>query len=207
MKKNIIFTIFGVFLASAISVSAYTFTETIRYGTTNSSDVYQLQEKLIAEGYLQGTPNGNVYSTTSAAIKKYQKAKGLYADGIVGAKTRAVLNTGNSNNTQITQTNNNTSITSAPLHLSNLMSTTWQPLCNGNSTTECLSPTTGYSQLPAEAQWLIWAEKGTFDDSVRKILDVKIANCASHTGCVITHTYPETYLCRNSSTYTAGPCA
>ena len=51
-----------------------------------------LQTYLIAEGYLQGTPNGSFYTATQAAVKKFQKAYGLPETGVVGIQTRAVLN-------------------------------------------------------------------------------------------------------------------
>jgi hypothetical protein len=205
MKKNILLSIIGIFIASTISVQAYNFTETIRYGTTNSKDVYALQKKLIEKGYLHGTPNGSVYRTTFNAIKKFQKAYGLYPDGIVGPKTRAVLNSvfSQSNNTTV---NTNNAINNMPPALQSLTEELWEPLCNGEDSTECVNPTIGFSSLPREGQWLIWAEEGTFDDSIIKTLDVRIANCLDHESCSVSFTYPETHVCRNTETYTTGTC-
>ena len=52
-------------------------------------EVKALQILLIGYGYKCGSAgaDGDFGSGTLAAVKKYQKAKGLTADGIVGAKT------------------------------------------------------------------------------------------------------------------------
>ncbi len=129
---------------------------------------------------------------------------GLFADGIVGAKTRAALNkvsiSANLTNSIITPING------MLLHLQILAEELWEPLCNGAGSTECINPTIGFSQLPQEAQSLIWAEEGTFDDSVSKTLDVRLANCQSAEACVVNFTYPETHVCRYQTIYTSEPC-
>lgn len=63
----------------------------LRYGA-HGSDVVALQRFLIAEGYLQGQATGNFYSQTLAAVKTFQKARGLPATGFVGPQTRAAIN-------------------------------------------------------------------------------------------------------------------
>ena len=50
-------------------------------------DVYWLQCKLRDLGYYTGTVTGSYYSGTAAAVKAFQKANGLSADGIAGKKT------------------------------------------------------------------------------------------------------------------------
>jgi len=53
-------------------------------------DVRQLQQALIAAGFtLQA--DGVFGEGTAEAVKKFQKEKGLPADGIAGAKTLATL--------------------------------------------------------------------------------------------------------------------
>src|SRR3989344_6239926 len=86
------------------NTQVFTFTQTLRYGMTNNTEVIELQRFLIAKGYLQGTPNGMIYQDTQNAIKRFQTAYGLTADGIVGRKTRMVLNTMQSNSVSNNET-------------------------------------------------------------------------------------------------------
>lgn len=68
------------------------FTQELKYGMDGNAQITILQTYLIANGYLQGTPNGSFYTATQAAVKKFQKAKGLPETGIVDLQTRVVLN-------------------------------------------------------------------------------------------------------------------
>jgi len=200
---------------------AYTFTETIRFGATNSQDVFNLQEKLIDEGYLNGTPNGSVFATTSEAIKKFQRANGLNPDGVVGPITRAVLNRSSgvmsttvvnkSNSTSLPTTNNSLAQSAVvnqnvnqnqtlPGNLQVYIDAEWQPLCNGGSS-ECIDPIINALPLIPEALWLVSAETGTFDDSVIRYLDVQIVACASDSGCSEKHEYDQLKRCRNHDNY------
>ena len=65
----------------------------IKTGSTGSS-VSGLQTQLNSLGYKAGAVDGINGSNTSAAIKAFQSANGLVADGIVGAKTLAALSSG-----------------------------------------------------------------------------------------------------------------
>ncbi len=69
-----------------------TFTQDLKYGMDNNEQIRALQTYLIANGYLQGTPNGSFYTATQAAVKKFQVAKGLPETGVVDLQTRVVLN-------------------------------------------------------------------------------------------------------------------
>lgn len=64
-------------------------------GTLRSGDkgtaVKTLQKKLIELGYLKGSADGVYGPMTVAAVKAYQRAKNLTADGVAGAKTLASL--------------------------------------------------------------------------------------------------------------------
>ena len=51
------------------------------------SDVVKLQKALVILGYLSGKCDGIYGGQTTAAVKKYQRAKGLTADGIAGNGT------------------------------------------------------------------------------------------------------------------------
>lgn len=68
------------------------FTQELKYGMENNDQVTKMQVYLIALGYLNGTPNGDFYSYTLAAVKKFQRVRGLPETGIVDAQTRAALN-------------------------------------------------------------------------------------------------------------------
>ena len=51
------------------------------------ADVKQLQETLNGLGYNCGKVDGDFGKNTEKGVKKFQKARGLYADGIVGKNT------------------------------------------------------------------------------------------------------------------------
>ena len=57
--------------------------------------VVTLQKRLRELGYLTDTADGIFGDTTEEAIKKFQKAVGLAADGVAGATTQAKLNASN----------------------------------------------------------------------------------------------------------------
>ena len=57
----------------------------------SGSDVAQLQEALIQLGYLSGKADGNYGAKTVEAVKAFQKANGLTADGTAGEQTQRAL--------------------------------------------------------------------------------------------------------------------
>lgn len=75
----------------------------IGYGSSGD-DVKQLQKQLNSNGY-QLDVDGNFGPKTQAAVKSYQKAKGLTVDGVVGKNTWGALNT-NTAGTTNTQAEN-----------------------------------------------------------------------------------------------------
>ena len=66
-------------------------TALIRLGDRNES-VQIMQQTLIRLGYLTGTADGIFGNQTLRALKEFQKANALYADGVAGSKTIAALN-------------------------------------------------------------------------------------------------------------------
>jgi len=64
---------------------------TLRIGTISDA-VADMQNRLIALGYLTGKADGNFGTKTSLALIAFQKANGLVADGIAGTKTLTKLN-------------------------------------------------------------------------------------------------------------------
>lgn len=57
----------------------------------HGEDVRELQTLLQNLGYFDGTPLGNYKTITQRAVKAFQAASGLEADGIYGPKTHAAL--------------------------------------------------------------------------------------------------------------------
>ena len=68
--------------------------EKLRNGSSGQA-VSQLQEALIQLGYMSGKPDGKYGTGTEAAVKAFQKANGLTADGVAGAETQKKLYGGN----------------------------------------------------------------------------------------------------------------
>lgn len=83
----------GCALAFAHTASAAELTRTLRGGSTGD-DVRALQQLLTDYGYFPASvsPTGNFGSITEAAVKAFQKDKGITPLGIVGPITRAALN-------------------------------------------------------------------------------------------------------------------
>ena len=63
---------------------------TLRVGS-EGQDVVNLQNRLIALGYLTGAADGKFGSDTRNALIAFQKANGLVRDGVAGSKTLAAL--------------------------------------------------------------------------------------------------------------------
>jgi hypothetical protein len=76
---------------SAINSTTLYLTKTLRYGSRDG-EVKILQMILTNKGYLTAKIDGVFGRATLSAVKAFQKANGLKADGVVGATTRADLN-------------------------------------------------------------------------------------------------------------------
>jgi len=73
------------------TANAYVFTKLLTIGSTGAG-VTELQNELVAAGYLNATPTGYFGALTAAAVKKFQLAHGLAQVGYTGPATRAALN-------------------------------------------------------------------------------------------------------------------
>ena len=70
------------------------FWKTLRSGDSGT-DVSSLQENLIQLGYMSGKPDGKYGTTTVEAVKAFQKANNLSADGTAGPETLKAVYSGN----------------------------------------------------------------------------------------------------------------
>lgn len=73
------------------AAAALTLTRTLRRGTSGT-DVRAVQNALNALGYSVGTADGIFGTKTTQAVKRFQAAYGILADGIVGSVTAGKLN-------------------------------------------------------------------------------------------------------------------
>lgn len=78
---------------------------TLKKGSSGTA-VKNLQNKLKKLGYYSGTADGNYGSGTENAVKKFQKAKGLSADGVAGPSTLKAINNTNESSDNSTSSGN-----------------------------------------------------------------------------------------------------
>jgi peptidoglycan hydrolase-like protein with peptidoglycan-binding domain len=76
---------------ATVTTNLFQFTSLMKLGLSGD-EVLKLQNFLIEKGYLSATATGYFGEKTKVAVIAFQKANNLLADGIVGAGTRAVLN-------------------------------------------------------------------------------------------------------------------
>ncbi|MCP3098427.1 peptidoglycan-binding protein [Myxococcus sp. K15C18031901] len=77
--------------ADRASVMGYT-SGTMRKGTKNEASVRSLQDRLRSSGFNPGKTDGQFGPATERALRDYQRAAGLKADGVAGQKTFDALN-------------------------------------------------------------------------------------------------------------------
>lgn len=92
--RYVFFLLAALFLFPFASDAAETFSRDLSWGLQNNPDVKRLQEYLRKEGYYTYSEiNGNYFSSTRAAVIKFQTAQNLTpANGIFAGETRARLN-------------------------------------------------------------------------------------------------------------------
>lgn len=76
-----------------LGASTFSFTRGLALGS-RGDDVTELQNRLIAEGFLSVEATGYFGKLTKAAVIKFQEKNGLEQVGNVGPKTRTKLNSG-----------------------------------------------------------------------------------------------------------------
>lgn len=102
MKKKICFILLIII---CITTTALTVLATSRRGSSGS-EVRKIQEKLKRWGYYSGSVDGIYGSGTESAVKKFQKANGLKADGIAGKLTLNAMGISSSNSSSSSGGNN-----------------------------------------------------------------------------------------------------
>lgn len=112
--------------------------------------VTQLQHQLILTGDYTGQPNGVFNSATVKAVKQFQQTHNLYVDGVVGQKTRTLLNL-------MAKTP-----TPAP-------TVTRTPTAKPASTVKANTPTPTPASTPLTEKNVTVMRKGTKGDEVRKL--------------------------------------
>jgi len=76
--------------SSSSSTTSTSSSSLLRHGTKNDA-VRKMQEDLTTLGYYKGNITGNFGNLTEAAVMNFQRANGLSADGVAGAKTLAKI--------------------------------------------------------------------------------------------------------------------
>jgi peptidoglycan hydrolase-like protein with peptidoglycan-binding domain len=150
MKKIICFVSFlflGLLVFFSTVSASYTFTTpALRQGSTGSA-IKQLQMFLNTSGYATSalTADGNFGPATVVAVKKWQSAVGLTADGVVGSQSMAILNGGVSVGTgnYPTGCSSNTGYSITTGQSCNVSSTVITNLPIGCTSTSVYSTTTG----------------------------------------------------------------
>lgn len=92
LNGNAIWSVWTMVYDQQVVQEPHVFAKTLRYGMIDS-EVKFLQERLKKDGYFPNIPTTEYFgSITRNSVKKFQTAKGLVSDGIVGKNTNAELN-------------------------------------------------------------------------------------------------------------------
>ena len=91
-RRELTAALAALFLVSILLISLSQQAEAVAYKQGSSGSVVtKIQQTLKSAGFYTYTVDGIYGSRTTAAVKKYQKAKGLTVDGICGAQTLAAM--------------------------------------------------------------------------------------------------------------------
>ncbi len=114
-KKTITFIIALAFIFCTCIFPSISEAASLKVGSRGSS-VKTLQSKLKRWGYYSGSVDGIFGAQTEAAVKSFQRANRLEADGVVGQKTAKMLGL-DIGQTTTTSTSGQTSATSSNVYL------------------------------------------------------------------------------------------
>ena len=91
-RRELTAALAALFLVSIMLISLSQQAEAVAYKQGSSGSVVtKIQQTLKSAGFYTYTVDGIYGSRTTAAVKKYQKAKGLTVDGVCGAQTLAAM--------------------------------------------------------------------------------------------------------------------
>ena len=91
-KAKLTAALAALFLVNILLISLSQQAEAVAYKQGSSGSVVtKIQQALKSAGYYTYTVDGIYGSRTTAAVKKYQRAKGLAVDGVCGTQTLAAL--------------------------------------------------------------------------------------------------------------------
>ncbi|NES86608.1 MAG: peptidoglycan-binding protein [Moorea sp. SIO2B7] len=93
-----------------------------------SESVRIIQRQLEMAGFYQGSANGIFDLSTEDAVRSFQRARGLTVDGIVGAKTRAILPqlTGYDANPKVRRSNRNVNYVGSAISPAKIQQLQWR---------------------------------------------------------------------------------
>jgi N-acetylmuramoyl-L-alanine amidase len=87
----VVFGLLGLYSLQHTTQSRETFSSAILTEGSSGKDVYELQGRLKALGYYNGTVDGIFNGATKNAVTWFQWKFGMKSDGVVGAKTKLKL--------------------------------------------------------------------------------------------------------------------
>ena len=91
-RRELTAALAALFLVSILLISLSQQAEAVAYKQGSSGSVVtKIQQTLKSAGFYTYTVDGIYGSRTTAAVKKYQKAKGLTVDGVCGEQTLAAM--------------------------------------------------------------------------------------------------------------------
>ena len=103
-----LFLIISILVLIFSFISYFSISYSLSKFGSSGQEVKQIQQKLKAWGYYNGSVDGIFGSKTLEAVKRFQRKNGLTADGIVGSKTLAALGINSSSNSG--KSSNNTDV-------------------------------------------------------------------------------------------------
>lgn len=119
-------------------------TKTLYRVGDSGSEVTKIQERLIELNYLEGPSTGYFGGLTQTAVRNFQSANGLSADGIVGSQTKTLLysssakpsgSTSNGNNSDTTPTTPESQPSTPESGATSTLSRNLKVGCSGNDVT------------------------------------------------------------------------